>query len=103
MKIPDQDDLAWDLLDAVRPGTSKAIVHRVSITLVNRDYPAVIKILVAAAVESALPLSAELLMRLDEWARFYPADPEAEGLFELLAAIRRCDGDGAPATTGQEP
>ena len=95
VKVPDQDDLAWDLLDAVRPGLDAAGMHHVSMTLVNRDYPAVLEIMLAAAVESATPLPVDMRTRLDECARFYPAHPEAERLHELLAHVRRLSGTRA--------
>ncbi|BBY27097.1 hypothetical protein [Mycolicibacterium sediminis] len=88
MKVPDQDDLAWDLLDVVRTGIDATTMHRVSITLVNRDYPTVLELLLTAAVESGAAMTIDVRTRLDEWARFYPVHPEAERLHELIAMVR---------------
>ena len=93
MKVPDQDNLAWDLLDAVRTGLNIPAVNRVSMTMASGDYPAVIELLLAAAVDSTVPLSGDMCARLGEWAQFYSAHPSSVRLHQLLDDVARDAGN----------
>ncbi|OFB35864.1 hypothetical protein BA059_27370 [Mycolicibacterium sp. (ex Dasyatis americana)] len=87
MKVPDQDDLAWDLLDAVRTALDIAMINEVSMTMAHGDYPQVIETLLTAAVDGAVPLSGEIRARLGDWVQFYAAHPSAGLLRQLLTDV----------------
>jgi hypothetical protein len=49
MTVPNQDDPAWDLVDATRTSLDIPTINRASITIASGDYAAVIEILLGAA------------------------------------------------------
>ena len=84
MKVPDQDDLAWDLLDSIRSSLDAPTINRVSMTMADRDYPAVFEILLSAAAADDAVLPGGIRARLREWAAFYAALPLSAELVQHL-------------------
>jgi hemoglobin-like flavoprotein len=92
MGVPDQDTLAWDMLDAVRPALDIPAINRVSMTINSSDYPTVIEMLLAAAVDAAVPLSADIHSRLEQWLHFYSSHSSSVRLHRLLDGAKRDTG-----------
>lgn len=84
VKVPDQDDLAWDLLDALRANLDAPTINRVSMAMADRDYPAAIEILLGVAAAARVALAGDMRARLREWAAFYAALPLSVRLIEQL-------------------
>lgn len=87
MKVPDQDDLAWDLFDAVRTDLDIPTINRVSMTMADGDYPAVIELLLESSVRGKASVSDQMGARLEEWVHFYAAHPSSPRLRQLLGEI----------------
>jgi hypothetical protein len=93
MKVTNQDDLVWDLVDVTRTSLDTPTINRVSITMANGDYAAVVEMVLTAAVGAALPLPTSVCTRLEEWLGYYSEHPSAENLAGLLTHATRADQD----------
>lgn len=75
VRIPDQDALAWTLVDELRPHLDRVTIDRVAMLLVDREYPTAIETLLGVAASAGAVLPDVLRERLSSWAAFYPASP----------------------------
>lgn len=75
VRIPDQDALAWTLVDELRPHLDRVTIDRVAMLLGDREYPRAIETLLGVAATAGAVLPDVLRERLASWAAFYPASP----------------------------
>jgi hypothetical protein len=84
MRTPSESDLAWELLDNVRPHLSDLEVNTVAIQLSSCEFFEVIAALLAVTARANAVVRDDLAERLAQWVRRYDGHPGQARVAYLL-------------------
>jgi hypothetical protein len=91
VSAPDENDVAWALVEETRMSLTIRELNSVFVTLGTGDFPAAIEIMLRAVTSSEASLSPVLVARLGRWIDMYAGTSAEPRLRQYLSRIDAAD------------